>query len=103
MAVQLPPLPPVTVPRSVLPCSAAGVGGVPDLERDLVAAQLAVGDRRVAERAGQHLEALVQRQRALRHLPRAVDLGRDDPQVRRAPAGAVLRWSRSDRAASPPS
>src|SRR5688572_27894436 len=45
----------------------AGVLLAASREGDLIAAQLAVGDRRRAEGAREHLEVLLQRQRALRH------------------------------------
>src|SRR5687767_6122102 len=43
--------------------NAAGIDSIADLERNLLAAQLSVGDRRGAERSGQHLEILMERQR----------------------------------------
>src|SRR5512143_2359681 len=52
-------------------------------ERDLRAVQAAVRDRGAAERARHDLELLRERERAAGHLPRALDLGRHDPQHRR--------------------
>ena len=63
---------------------------IADGERDLVAMQPGVRDRRWTERAGELLELLRQRQLPLRQRPRALDLRRHDPQERRAPARAVV-------------
>ena len=69
---------------------AAAVLGAAGGETDLIAAQPAVCNRRgIAaglERAGEHLESLLERELALRQLPRAFDLRRHDPQV----GGAVI-------------
>src|SRR5688572_31133571 len=72
-----------------VPVDPAGVLRATGAERDLVATQPATGDRRGAERAFDLLELLRQRERVRPGLPRALDLRRHDPQVRRAPAGAV--------------
>src|SRR5216683_1878695 len=57
-------------------------------EADLVAAHLAFQRERLAfgaQRAGEHLELLLQRQLALRDLVRAGDAGGDDPEEGGAP------------------
>src|SRR6185503_13342063 len=68
---------------------AAAVVLAAGLERDLFAAHAAVGDRERlafgAERAGEHLEFLLERELALRQLVRAGDLGGHDPEQRGAP------------------
>src|SRR5438874_5060280 len=65
-------------------------------EDDLVPAHLAV-DRHDAfsgaQRAGEHLERLLERELALRQLPLARDTRRHDPEERRAP-GAIARLYR---------
>src|SRR5580765_7586860 len=69
---------------------AAGIGRAASVETQLVGAQFCIADDlRVAarlQRALDHLEFLLQREIALRGMPRAGDFGRYDPQVR----GAVI-------------
>src|SRR2546421_9411824 len=65
-------------------------------EDDLVAAHLAVdrhGAFSGAQRAGEHLERLLERELALRQLPLSRDARRHDPEERRAP-GAIARLYR---------
>src|SRR4249919_2946578 len=62
---------------------------VADGEADLRALQARVADRRLVQGAGEHLEVLLEAQRALPEAPAAADLGRRVVQVRGAPVGAV--------------
>src|SRR6185295_19693180 len=62
---------------------------VADGEADLLALQARVADRRLVERPGEHLEVLLEAQRALSEAPAAADLCRRVVEVRGAPVGAV--------------
>src|SRR5918993_5377294 len=61
---------------------------------NLLAAHAAIGDRDGlafgAQGAGEHLVLLLERELALRQLVRAADLGRHDPEQRRAPRLAAI-------------
>src|SRR5512138_2291797 len=65
------------------------VGGAAHGEGDLVAVEASVGQRVRPERAGERLVLLRERERVRAQLPRALGLRRHDPEVRRAPRGAV--------------
>jgi hypothetical protein len=74
----------------------AAVALAAGVEGDLLAAHLAFereGLALAAQRAGEHLELLLERHVALRRLVAARDLGRHDPEQRRAPGAlaAVVR------------
>src|ERR1051325_1370057 len=68
---------------------AADVLRVADGEADLLALEAAIGDRRLTERAGEHLEVLLEAQRVRAEPPAAAHLRRRVVEVRGAPIGAV--------------
>ena len=78
----------------------SGVDGIPHGKGDLLSPHPSLIDRHGAQRAGEHLEFLGQREPALRKLPRAADLRRHDPEVGRAPARAVSATACSVSSAS---
>src|SRR5262245_66326282 len=75
---------------------AADVLRVAHGEADLLALETAVRDRHLVQRAGEHLEALLEAQRVLPEAPVAADLGRRVVQVRGAPVTALARGRLGD-------
>src|SRR5262245_22733332 len=68
---------------------AAGVLRVADREADFLPLEARVADRGLPQRAGEHLEVLLEAQRPLPEAPIAADLGGRVVQVRGAPVAAV--------------
>src|ERR1044071_1560873 len=85
----LPGVRPLRLAAHRVAVNAADVPRVAGGEADLLAFQSSVADRRLVERAGEHLEILLEAQRALPEAPASADLGRRVVQVRGAPVTAV--------------
>src|SRR5438874_7365907 len=76
------------LPAHGVAVDAARVLRVADREADFFALEPPVADRRAVHRAGEHLEALLEAQRALRQAPVPAHLRRRIVQVRGAPVAA---------------
>src|SRR3712207_3283440 len=69
----------------------AGVLGIAHGEADLLPLHAGVADRRAVQRSREHLEVLLEAQRALPQAPAARDLRRRVIEMRGAPVAAVAR------------